>query len=473
MSAETKGGDAPVQTSTRPVWANIALFGLAILAGIVAYFLLPDSMTESQRRMGAIFAIALVLWVTEAIPLFATSLLVIVSQVWLLAIPQLDVDIEYTDVFAALSNHIIYLFLGGFILAKGVQKQGIDVQMASVLLRPFGKTPYGILAGIMLITAVFSMWMSNTATSAMMVVLVAPLAAQIADTDRFRIGLVLGVPFAANIGGIGTPIGTPPNAIALAQLEQRGLEINFLEWMVFSVPLLVGTLVVMWIALLFVFKPKTHLLELHLPASLKLNFKSWVVYITFAVTVALWLTTPIHGVPNAVVAMVPAAVFTITQIISRQDFNRLEWDVLILMAGGIALGSGITATGLDDWIMGAFPFEELSFFLLVAVCCVITVTLSTIISNTVTANIVLPIGLALGAGFEDGHMLQVLAVMIAVSSSYAMGLPISTPPNVIAYGSGLVTSRNIMFVGGLTSVLATILIVTTGPSVVSFLLGLF
>ena len=451
----------------------MALFGFAILAGIIAYLLLPESMTESQRRMGAIFMVALVLWVSEAIPLFATSLLVIVGQAWLLAIPELDVDIDFRDVFASLANPIIYLFLGGFILAKGVQKQGIDVQMASVLLRPFGKTPYGVLAGIMLITAVFSMWMSNTATTAMMVVLVAPLAAQIADTDNFRRGLVLGVPFAANIGGIGTPIGTPPNAIALAQLQQRGLEINFFEWMAFAVPLLFGTLALMWLALLFIFKPQTKILELQMPSTLEFNFKSWVVYFTFAVTVGLWLTTPLHGVDNAVVAMIPAAVFTITQIISRQDFNRLEWDVLILMAGGIALGSGITRTGLDVWIMGAFPFEDLSFFLLVAVCCVITVFLSTIISNTVTANIVLPIGMALGAAFEDGHMIQVLAVMIAVSSSYAMGLPISTPPNVIAYGSGMVSSRNIMFVGGITSVVATVAIVTTGPSVVSFILGLF
>ncbi len=475
MTKPTQTEEAPAQSTARPLWLNVTLLALAVGAGVAAYIYLvqADMMNEPQRRMAAIFVMALVLWVTEAVPLFATSLLVIVTQVWLIAVPDLGIDMEYTDVFAALSNPIIFLFLGGFILAKGVQKEGLDVQMASLLLRPFGKTPYGILAGIMLITAVFSMWMSNTATTAMMVVLVAPLAAQIAATDRFRTGLILGVPFAANIGGIGTPIGTPPNAIALAQLTERGLELNFMEWMAFAVPLLLGTLAVMWLALLVIFRPATKTLDLHIPQDFRISFNAVLVFLTFLVTVGLWLTTPFHGVPNAVVAMVPAAAFTVARIIGRHDFNRLEWDVLILMAGGISLGAGITATGLDEWIMESFAFGDLTPFALIAVSCVITVFLSTIISNTVTANIMLPLGMAIAAGFEDAQFVQVLAIMIAISSSYAMGLPISTPPNVIAYGSGMISSRNIMLVGGLTSCVATVIIVLTGPGVVEFILGLF
>ena len=471
--ATSQADETPTKSTARPVWMNGVLFGLAVLAGLLTYALTADVMTEAQRRMAGIFVMAMVLWISEGIPLFATSLLVIATQVWFIAVPDtLEVDIPFTEVLGALSNPIIYLFLGGFVLAKGIQKEGLDTQMASVLLRPFGNTPYGILAGVMLITAFFSMWMSNSATTAMMIVLVIPLAAQIPETDTFRRGLILGVPFAANIGGIGTPIGTPPNAIAMAQLGERDLTITFTSWMVVAVPLLVVTLVAMWIALLLVFRPKTKRFELKIREGAKLNLNAWIIYATFAVTVALWLTSELHGVPTAVVAMIPAAVFTASRIIGREDFNRLEWDVLVLMAGGIALGGGLTGTELDQWLINTFPFEELSFFWLLGVCTILTVCLSTVISNTVTANIVLPIALALAATFPGAEPILVMGVMVAVSSSYAMGLPISTPPNVIAYGSGMVDSRNIMLVGGLTSVVASILIISTGPRVIPFLLEL-
>ena len=183
-------------------------------------------------------------------------LLVIAGEAWWLTLQTgWERPIAYTDIYASLGSPIIFLFLGGFILARGVQKEGIDVQLAAALMRPFGKHPGGVLAGVMFITALFSMFMSNTATTAMMIVLVQPLALQVPAGDRFRRGLVLAVPFAANVGGIGTPIGTPPNAIALEALRARGLEINFFEWMAFALPLLVGTLAVMWLLLFILYRP--------------------------------------------------------------------------------------------------------------------------------------------------------------------------------------------------------------------------
>ncbi len=463
---------------SRPIWVNSSLVLTAFAAGAVAYFLLPASLDEPGRRMATIFVVALVLWVSEAVPLFATSMLVIASEAWWLALPtHWEQDIPYTEFFASLGSPIIFLFLGGFILAKGVQKEGIDVQMAAVLMRPFGRHPGGVLAGVMFITALFSMFMSNTATTAMMIVLVQPLALQIPAGDRFRRGLVLSVPFAANVGGIGTPIGTPPNAIALEALRARGLEINFFQWMAFALPLLVGTLFVMWLLLLSLYRPHHKGLVVEVKNDFTLTRNALIVYITFTITLGLWLTSPWldkflgFDLPTAVVAVVPAAILTATKVINRKDFNSLEWDVLVLIAGGIALGKGLDLTGLDVWLVESLPVHKMSYFMLVAVCCLIVVALGTVMSHTVATTIVMPLGMAVAAGVVSDPQLQVLAVMIAIASSYAVGLPISTPPNAIAYGSNLVSTRDIMRVGILTSVVATVIIIATGPAVVSFILG--
>lgn len=460
------------KTKRRPVWLNASLFGIAAALALLAYALLPESMGEAARRMASIFVLAVGLWVTEAVPLFATSMLVIVAEAWLLAVPEdLNVDISSEQVFAAFGNPIIFLFLGGFILAKAVQKQNIDVQMAALLMRPFGTRPAGVLAGVMVITAIFSMWMSNTATTAMMIVLVQPLALQVPESDRFRKALILAVPFAANIGGIGTPIGTPPNAIALAALRERGLEVNFFQWMAFGVPLLVGTMLVLWLFLLIVYRPESQQLAVEVKKEFRLTRNALTVYICFFVTVALWLTQPFHGVPNAVVAVVPAAALTATRVIDRKDFNSLEWDILLLMAGGMALGAGITMTELDQWIVSAFPSDQLGYFMLVALSCLLVVGLGTVMSHTVAASIALPIGISVAAQSALPQEIQVLAVMVAVASSFAVALPISTPPNAIAYGSGMVETRDIMSVGILTSIAGTLLVVFTGPYVVSHFLA--
>jgi sodium-dependent dicarboxylate transporter 2/3/5 len=464
--------DPKSKSENRPAWLNVLLFALAIAAGTIAYCAAPQELTEAQRRMMGIFIVALVLWVSESIPLFATSLLVIVSESWLIAMPGAsDATIDYTLFFGALSNPVIFIFLGGFILAKAVQQEKIDIQMAALLMRPFGTRPAGVLAGLMVITAVFSMFMSNTATTAMMIVLVQPLLAQIPEGDRFRRGLILAVPFAANIGGVGTPIGTPPNAIALAQLDQLGFHIGFATWMACTVPLLIGALIVLWFILMAAYRPRVDLLRVEVPKTFHLSFKACTVYMTFAVTVLLWLTSALHGIPTAVVAGLPAAVLTATRVIGRRQFNRLEWDILVLIAGGIALGTGITSTNLDTWIISLLPDDSISFLWLSALSCIVVVCLSTVISNTVTTNLVLPIVLAIASISASSVQLQSFAIMLAVTSSFAMGLPISTPPNAIAYGSGQISSRDILVIGGITSCIATAFIIATGPWILALMLG--
>lgn len=456
----------------RLVVRNSVLAGVALCAGALTYFSMPQGMEEGARRMAAIFSIAVVLWITEAIPLFATSLSVIALTSWWVALPpDVGAHMKYQVVFNSLSNPVIFLFLGGFIMAKSVQKHRIDVQIAALMLRAFGTRPLAVLAGIMLITAVFSMWMSNTATTAMMIIMVQPFVARLHERDNFRKALILAVPFAANIGGIGTPIGTPPNAIALAQLQQSGLNISFVSWMAFAVPLMLLSLVLVWALLVALFRPRTDRFEVRVENNFKLTLEALTVYLTFAVTVVLWVTGSWHGVPTEVVAVLPAAVLTVTRVISDKDFNRLEWNILMLIAGGVALGDGVTSTGLDKWIVAALPSQGLSFLMLTALIGLIGIVMSTVIGNSVAALILVPIGLALAMGMGSSNVqLQVLAAMCAIMTSFAMSLPISTPPNAIAYGTGEVRNRDMLISGGIIGAVATVVVLLTGPFVIERIL---
>lgn len=465
------GGD-PEGSGTRGMGASAALALGAIAAGWVVYELMPGAMEEGARRMSAIFTVAVLLWISEAIPLFATSLGIIALEAWWVALPQdIGAHMKYQSVFNSLSNPVIFLFLGGFIMAKSVQKERIDIQMAALMLRAFGTRPWAVLAGLMLVTACFSMWMSNTATTAMMIIMVQPFVERMEKRDQFRKALVLAVPFAANIGGIGTPIGTPPNAIALAQLELSGTQISFVAWMAFAVPLMLGALVVAWGLLLILFRPGMERFEVTVEHEFRATSAAITVYLTFAVTVLLWVTSSWHGIPTEVVAVLPATVLTVTRVISEKDFNRLEWNILMLIAGGVALGDGITNTGLDKWIVAALPSTGMSFFALTALVGLMAIGLSTFISNSVAALILVPIGLALASGMgSNAIQFQVLAAMCAIMTSFAMSLPISTPPNAIAYGTGEVSNRDMIISGGIIGVAASVVVVLTGPFVIEHVL---
>lgn len=470
--ANAEHGSAQKENIGRSVFKNIVLALAALLVAAGVYFMMPATMEEGARRMATIFALAVVLWITEAIPLFATSLGVIALESWWVALPtDVGAHMKYQVVFNSLSNPVIFLFLGGFIMAKSVQKHRIDVQMAALMLRAFGSRPLAVLAGIMLITALFSMWMSNTATTAMMIIMVQPFVDRLQERDRFRKALVLAVPFAANIGGIGTPIGTPPNAIALAQLQTAGLHISFVSWMAFAVPLMLISLVLVWVLLVVLFKPRTDRFEVKVESNFKATPEAMTVYLTFAITVILWVTGSWHGIPTEVVAVLPAAVLTMTRVISEKDFNRLEWNILMLIAGGVALGDGITSTGLDKWVVAMLPSQGLNFFMLTGLVGLIAIGLSTVISNSVAALILVPIGLAMATGIGASTIqLQVLAAMCAIMTSFAMSLPISTPPNAIAYGTGEVRNRDMMISGGIIGVVASVVVILTGPFVIEHIL---
>jgi solute carrier family 13 (sodium-dependent dicarboxylate transporter), member 2/3/5 len=458
----------------RTALARYASLAISVVAAAVtAHICLgSEAMPREAAFMAAIFVLAALLWMTEGLPLFATALLVIGLQLVLLANPggwagfgfESGPSPDYRQIVAGAADPVLILFFGGFLLAQAAVKEGVDRSMSALLLRPFGERPIMVMIGVMIVTALFSMFMSNTATTAMMIALVAPMLAQIPAGERFRRGLVLAVPFAANIGGMGTPIGSPPNAVAVGHLQQAGLDVRFLDWMLVAVPLMAACLALAGGLLWWLFRPRGVTLRIRIEPG-AVGPRGWFVVTIFAVTVLLWLTDRWHGLPAAVVALLPAVAFTATRTLTGADLGRIEWSVLILIAGGISLGAGMSMTGLTDIAVGWLPLGDSGSVLwLATVLAVTTVLLSTFMSNTAASNLLLPIGISAAVALDGDALARQLAMTIALSAALAMSLPISTPPNAIAYSKNEFDTRDMAKAGALIGLIgAASVILLVGP----------
>ncbi|WP_413692781.1 SLC13 family permease [Psychromonas sp. KJ10-2] len=263
---------------------------------------------------------------------------------------------SHVDIMATFASPIIMLFLGGFFLAIAATKYRLDVNLARVLLKPFGQEPRFLMLGLMLITGLFSMFMSNTATTAMMLSILAPVIALFNPKDPGRVAFALCIPLAANIGGIGTPIGTPPNAIALKYLQGVN-NINFAEWMAFGVPFTIILMAFSWYLINKMFPAKQRKIELDIQGEFLKTPKALLVYAVFIITILLWLMGSLHGMNSYTVAMIPVTVFLMTGIITKDDLKKISWDVLWLVSGGIALGLALDKSGLAALIVYSIPFD--------------------------------------------------------------------------------------------------------------------
>lgn len=456
-------------------------FGLPIGVLFMPIDWIPiDDLTLIQHRLLAIFLLAALLWVLEPVPVFATSILIIALELVMISdkglhlfrTPPAGHDLgelmKYTDIFSAFSSPIIILFMGGFALAISASKYELDNNLARVLLKPFGHQPRFIMLGLMLITAVFSMFMSNTATTVMMLALLGPIVASAPKGDLGIKALVLCIPIAANTGGIATPIGTPPNAIALQYLTGEN-SIDFLSWMMMGLPFVVIQLTIAWFLLQKLFPSAQKEMKLKLDGKFQKNWRAIVVYATFASTILLWMTTKLHGMNTYVVSIIPLAVFTLTGIMGKAELKLINWDVLWLVAGGIAIGIGLDKTGLASALAHAIDYESLSPLAVILTLSIVCWLMANFMSNTATANLLMPIAAAIGASMENLATvggLQGLLVVVAFSASLGMILPVSTPPNSLAYSTGLIESKDMAKTGviigviGLLIVYAATLIIT-------------
>ncbi|ASI90642.1 SLC13 family permease [Vibrio mediterranei] len=430
-----------------------------------------DGLTIIQQRVIAIFLLAALCWVFEPIPIYATSVVIIVLELLLVSNkglylfrlnegqPQFGELLSYNEIMATFASPIIMLFLGGFFLAMAATKYRLDVNLARVLLKPFGSDPKFVMLGLMLITGIFSMFMSNTATTAMMLSILTPVIAVFGPKDPGRIAFALCIPVAANIGGIGTPIGTPPNAIALKYLVGDNY-ISFGEWMAFGVPFVVVMMALAWMLINFLYSADQKKIELSIKGKFLKTPKAIMVYITFTLTIVLWLMGSSHGMNSYTVALIPVAIFSLTGIINKEDLKKISWDVLWLVSGGIALGLALDKTGLARLVVHSIPFDAFSPYVVLFGAAFLCLVMANFMSHTATANLLMPIMAALGTSMASltplgGEITLILVVTFA--ASLGMSLPISTPPNALAHATGHVQSNQMAKVGVILGVVGVML----------------
>jgi sodium-dependent dicarboxylate transporter 2/3/5 len=436
-------GKLQISSTTRLVKIIIA----ALAAAMVAF--LPTYSGLDPAPMWTLFILifAAGLWMTEAIPAFSVAILIIGMEILILGRPGgvYATDAKDWQIFVApWASPIMWLFLGGFVLGQAAQTTGLDRMMARFVLKWFGTKPGYVLLGAMGLTFVFSMFMSNTATTAMMMSVIAPVIASLNKKDPFVKALLLGVPFAANVGGMGTIIGSPPNAIAAGLLSETHA-ISFVDWMILGLPPAIILFFIAWIYLRFAYPAEVDKIDIRglewttRTGSLLPMWKRILVFPVFMVTVILWMTGPLHGMPTAVVSFLPITIFAVAGILNVSEIRRLQWDVLLLLAGGLSLGVAIQKTGLADWILTQLPIGTMGLLGLAFLLAYVTTLLSNFMSNTAATNILAPLGVAVAVGFEP-----IVVIPLALGASAAMCLPISTPPNAIAFATGELKSTDFL-----------------------------
>lgn len=433
-----------------------------------------DGLTVVEQRTIAIFVFAALMWMFEIIPTWTTSVLIIVIMLLTISdsslpfmkgsgIPsEMGTFVSYKSILATFADPVIMLFLGGFILAIASTKVGLDVQLARVLMKPFGKKSEFVLLGFLLVIGTFSMFMSNTATAAMMLTFLAPILKTLPPDGKGRIALALSMPIAANLGGIGTPIGTPPNAIAFQYVnDSLHLDVGFDDWMFRMIPYVYIMLLIAWVILLKMYPFKQKTIELKIESHHEKTWRTYVVWITFALTILLWMTESLTKLNSNVVAMIPVGVFCITGIITKDDLKDINWSVLWMVAGGFALGLAMTNTGLAEHLVTSIPFGEWLPMVVILVAGFIGYFISNFISNTAAASLIVPILCAVAVGMGDTldpvGGAKTLVIGAVLCTSLAMLFPISTPPNALAHSTGLVTTKDMTKVGILVGVIGYVL----------------
>lgn len=444
--------------------ADSSRFGLYLGVFLFLVFLFlpaPEGLDDSAWKTAAVAILMATWWISEAIPIAATSLIPIVLFPVLGIAPIGDATTPY-------ANPLIFLFMGGFIIAIAMQTWGLHKRIALNIVNVMGVKPSSIIIGFIIASAFLSMWVSNTATALMML----PIAVSVLyfvenktedgkpGVTNFEIVLLLSIAYACNIGGIGTLIGTPPNALMAAfMLENYGIEIGFAQWMMVGVPLVLLLLPIMYIVLSrFIFPIKMK--ELPGGKSIILNqlkklgeisTPEFRVAIVFTTTAFLWIFRPlitdvIPGLSDAGIAITAGVVLFIIpngkktggMLLQWNNLRDLPWGILILFGGGLSLASAISSTGLAAWIgQGVSGLDALPIIILLLVVILIVVFLTEITSNTATAAAFIPILASAAVGIGQNPFLFVIPAAIAASCAFM--LPVATPPNAIIYGSGKVS----------------------------------
>ena len=491
---------------------TVGLFLGPILFAVVLLLPAPREMTPEGRRMAAVALLMSVWWITEAIPIPATSLLPLVLYPLLgivIGKPSSATGVDRLKQAAMeaakpYAHHLIFLFLGGFMIALAMQRWNLHRRIAVNIVKRLSFSPSFLILGFMIATAFLSMWISNSATTMMMLPIALAVVGHIAEQreregiagakepeeSRFAVCMMLGIAYAASIGGVGTLIGTPPNVLLARHAEEQlGKRIDFLEWMRVGLPFVIVFLPVAWLTLTRLIYPVRHVriprgkevIEREIQMLGKMGRGETMTLIVFVMTALGWvfltekkdiagvnipgIQTWFPGVQDSTVAMIGALLlFVLPVSLKRGEFvlnwqwaSKLPWGVILLFGGGFALAGGFAATGLDEWISHRVEiFKGGHVLVIITATATFLIFLTELTSNTATTSMALPIftGIALGLGQDP----LLLLVPLTIAASCAFMLPVGTPPNAIAFGSGLVSIPQMARAGFILNIIGVILI---------------
>lgn len=468
-------------------------FGTGVLIFLMMLFMpVPDGLSPEGWYTAAVASLMAIWWITEALPIAVTALLPIVL------IPLLDIA-TIGEATAPYANPLIFLFMGGFIIAVAMQRWDLHRRIALNIVSYVGVNPASIIMGFIIASAFMSMWVSNTATALMMLPIALSILQLVEDQKEhaeklnFEIVLVLSIAYACNIGGMGTLIGTPPNALLAGFMsENYGFEIGFAQWMMLGVPLMLVALPLLYLLLVKIVYPiklnelpgGKKLIQNQLEGLGSVSGAEKKVAFVFCATALMWICRPLladflPGLSDAGIAVGAAVTLFIIPvdfkkkqfILSWPDAEELPWGVLILFGGGLSLASAISDTGLAEWIgQGVGILSNWPLLLLIGAVISLMIFLTEMTSNTATTAAFLPILASVAIGLGENPLL--LAVPAALGASCAFMLPVATPPNAIVYGSGKITIPEMSKAGLWLNLLFIVLLTAGAFSLANFVFGI-
>ena len=441
-----------------------SLIAIAVLIAAPLYFV----ESPLYARVVAVAALCLFIWISEFAPPFVPTLM-LWALVPLVLFP-LDARFSLTNVLGWAADPVMALFFGGFTLGVAAEAHGVDKRLAAFALRSVGRSFALFLLLIVFTTAFFSMWLSNIAAAALVLACLRPVLHAFDDHHMLRRTLLIGVALGADFGGIATPIGTGPNGIAIASLEPA-FHISFVEWMIFAFPLTIGMLALGYLMLLFRSRSKAKEwavadIQREVPTAAGDDDNRSVLgqrafFLILTVTVALWLSEPLHKIPAAVIAIASAASLFLSGLLKKRDIFRIDWSTLLLIAGGITLGRLLEQSGIVREFSAIVPFSEMNVTATLFVICFASAMLSALMSNTATVVILIPLATAIIPAPST-------AILVAISASFGIPFVIATPPNAMVFGERGVKFGDLFWPGMGLMIIGCLIVSLTGRAVLHF-----
>ncbi|MBX0324611.1 DASS family sodium-coupled anion symporter [Halomicroarcula sp. F13] len=491
----------------RPRRLVVALVTAGVVTALVATAPTPTGLDPAAQYALATMALAAILWVTKALPLPVTALLIPV------ALTTFGIYDSMERALSGFADPLIFLFIAGFMLAKALQTHNIDRRLALTLINRMGRSPRLLILAIMLATAFMSMWVSNTATTAMMTPVALGVLAQVVgrespegEVSNMRVATLLGTAYAASVGGVGTLIGTPPNVVAVAFLDRLvGVEISFAQWLAVGLPIVAVTLPLTWYVLTFwLYPPEIDSVQgaqeqaaTYLEEEGDLSPRGRRAAVIFAVTAGLWILgglgflfegvlpdpwfvtlfggegESVFGLTGhrgilyfVVVGLLAIPALVLSDADDWENLVDIDWGTIVLFGGGISLADALAETEATNWLARSV-FDAVvgaPLVLVVLAVVVFTVLVTELSSNTATTTILAPILIGLGSvlagtlGVDPVPAAVFLTVTGAIAASFAFALPVATPPNAIVFGSGHLEQRDMIRAGVVLNVLMTIVL---------------